>query len=155
MKKIYLLFLLFLTSCATTYHPVGLLGDGYSEIVMNKDSFFVTFKGNSHTSSEMAMRFALLRASELTLASGYNYFTIISSQDQSSSYKYCQTDLNGSSSVKEENKSKLLQKSSFITTTTGIIVQPGISLKIKCYSEKPDLEDVIDAQFYWETNQQT
>jgi hypothetical protein len=86
MKKIFLTLLLFLTSCATNYHPVGFFGDGYSEIVMNTDSFLVTFKGNSHTSSETTMRFALLRASELTLSNGYKYFTVISSQDQSSSH---------------------------------------------------------------------
>lgn len=155
MKKFFPAILLFLTSCATSYHREGLFGDGYSEIITNPDSFIVTFKGNAQTSPETALRYALLRASELTLNHGYNYFVVISSTDRSSSYNYTTTHTDASASANAKSAKTTAQESSSTTTYSGVVVKPATSMQIKCFVEKPVAEDAIDAQFYWRTNKES
>lgn len=156
MKKFFPAILLFLTSCASTYHREGLFGDGYSEIITRPDSFIVTFKGNAQTSHETALRYALLRASELTLTHGYNYFVVTSSTDRTSSYNYITTRSDGEASLNEEVDSKSAkaksQESSSTTTYSGVVVKPATSMQIKCFIEQPGSEDAIDAHFYWFAN---
>ncbi|HSX14269.1 MAG TPA: hypothetical protein VLE96_07630 [Chlamydiales bacterium] len=154
LKKPFLALILFLTSCATTYHREGFFGDGYSEIITNRDSFIVTFKGNEFTSAENALRFALLRASELTLANGYNYFAVISEIDRSSSYNYITTRTDASAKAETKAKSVTAEGNSSKTTYSGAVTKPATSIKIKCYYDKPEIEDVIDAQFYWQNNKE-
>jgi hypothetical protein len=61
--------------CATGYGPSG-FGGGYSEIRLSARAWQVTFGGNGHTSQELAHSYALRRAAELTLASGYQAFYV-------------------------------------------------------------------------------
>ena len=147
-----------LTSCATSYQKQGLFGYGYSEIVTNPDSFIVTFKGNGHTSQERALRYVLLRASELTIKNDYKYFVVVSSIDQTSSYLYSntQTDASGSASTYAYSNyaNTQVKGSGSSTTYSGMVVKPGTSIRIKCYKEKPPTDDCIDAAFYWNANQE-
>jgi hypothetical protein len=134
---------IFLGGCATGYHSRSFNG-GYSEIMTNQDSFIVTFSGNRYTSGERTMRYALLRAAELTLNNGYKYFAILSSVDQTSSYNYSNTSGNALGSGNSFGYSSF--------TYSGSIVKPGISIRIKCFKEKTQRYEVIDARFYLDTN---
>lgn len=69
---------LVLAGCAygpTPYQP----GDrqGYSEIRLEADRFRVSFRGNSLTDRETVELYLLVRAAELTLANGFDTFSIV------------------------------------------------------------------------------
>ncbi len=122
MKKqpLCILALLLLSACGTNYHEKDMFGNGFSEINTGEDSFIVNFQGNTYSDNDKIMQYALKRASELTLAKGYKYFTIIS----------------------ENNLSKVKIANSTIST------RPGISVQIKCYKEKSSEPNQIDAAYY-------
>ncbi len=64
-------------ACAPTpYRPQRLEG-GYSDIRVKVDTFNVIFRGNAHTPRQTAETYALYRAAELTVESGYDYFVVI------------------------------------------------------------------------------
>ena len=106
-----------LASCATSYHPKSFTG-GYSEIQMDKNIFRVSFRGNGKTTMERAVDFALLRSSELTLRSGYKYFTITK----------------GSHYVKEHFH---IYADPF-ELSSHIVQKPRVAFDIHCYHEKPE-----------------
>lgn len=68
-------FCIFLASCATPtpYKPEGPQG-GFTDMALNKDTYIVTFRGNTVTSPELVNSYLLRRGAELTLNNGYNYF---------------------------------------------------------------------------------
>ncbi len=142
------LFSLFLGSCATSYHSRGITG-GYSEIMTNPNAFIVTFSGNRYTSHEDTMKYVLLRASELTLKHGYRYFSILSSIDQTTNQSYSNTYTNTSASLNSKENSDQLNSTQSTSTHSGTIVRPAMSIRIKCFEEKPEDGDAIDARFYW------
>jgi hypothetical protein len=161
MNQVYLIkisAILFLTSCATGYHSQGFLGGGYSEIITSPDTFIVTFKGNGYTSHERALRYVLLRASELTIKNGYKYFVVVSSIDQTSTCNYSSTHANLSGSANtytySNHTSTQAKGSGSSSTYSGIIVKPGTTIRIKCYREKPQIDDAIEAEFYWNANKE-
>jgi hypothetical protein len=68
-----------LAGCATqtNYQPAEKRGaDGYTETKLTANRYRVTFVGNSATPSETVKDYALLRAAELTLQEGYDWFQI-------------------------------------------------------------------------------
>lgn len=72
--------LLTLAACASQplYSPASRPDSpGYWETQLTDDRFRVTFVGRNNTSSETVQDYALLRAAELTLASGNDWFEII------------------------------------------------------------------------------
>jgi hypothetical protein len=79
--RTFLLGVMLCLGCATGYGPAG-LGGGYSEIRLSQRGWQITFQGNGHTSPELAHSYALRRAAELTLASGYQAF-YVAGQNQS------------------------------------------------------------------------
>ena len=83
MKYIFVLSLLFLTSCATPYQESGLAG-GYDEVQLSENSYQISFRGNGYTSRQRAEDFALLRAAELTLENGFTHFMIINEASDTS-----------------------------------------------------------------------
>lgn len=69
-------------ACATPtpYQPRGPgreSGGGFSEARLEANRFRVTFAGNSLTSRETVEGYLLFRAAELTLAQGYDVFTVV------------------------------------------------------------------------------
>lgn len=69
-----------LVACAseTPYKPAESRGDyGYTETALGDNRYRVTFEGNSTTPSETVQDYALLRAAELTLAQGYDWFEAV------------------------------------------------------------------------------
>jgi hypothetical protein len=83
----YLIFLLFLSGCATSYKPDGFLG-GYSEVQLSEKIWKVSFSGNGYTNPRRAEDLALLRSAELTLKSGYRYFSLMDSRSSKDLFKW-------------------------------------------------------------------
>ncbi len=147
----------FLVSCSTSYQAAG-FGGGYSEIITSSDSYLVTFRGNGYTTDETVMKYALMRASELTLEHGYRYFTVLSSTDQSRMINYVDTYENTSAaanaSARPSSSKASVQESSSTSTYSGVIRKPGLTLKVKCFNEKPHFLDAIDAEYYLKKNKE-
>lgn len=72
------LLLIFLSGCATGYHPDG-FGGGYSEVKYSRDTAKITFRGNGYTSSNKVQDYVLLRAADYTVLNKYDYFYILNS----------------------------------------------------------------------------
>ena len=70
-----------LAACATStpYAPAGFNGQrgGYAEQRLENDRFRVSFAGNSVTSREQVEMGLLLRSAELTLESGFDWFSTV------------------------------------------------------------------------------
>jgi hypothetical protein len=77
-----LLLILFFTFCSTAYGPKGLSG-GYFESQISENEYQVSFKGNQHTSLYDTNASLLYRCAELTLEKGYEYFTIVEDETDS------------------------------------------------------------------------
>ena len=77
MKIIIVFLALALSACATqpAYKPARGDGNGYKEIALGNNSYRVQFKvrGNARAA---AHNYALLRAAELTLTQGYDWFLV-------------------------------------------------------------------------------
>src|SRR5262249_40192561 len=69
-----------LAGCATPYQEMGLLG-GVEAYRVSDDTFQVVAKGNGYTDPATIQRYALRKAAEMTLASGYDYFALASEGD--------------------------------------------------------------------------
>ncbi|WP_156955896.1 CC0125/CC1285 family lipoprotein [Solidesulfovibrio alcoholivorans] len=61
--------------CASPYQSHG-LGGGYDDIALAPNIYRVSFRGNGYTSMERAKDYALLRAAEITISNGYQFFII-------------------------------------------------------------------------------
>lgn len=69
-----------LLGCAsqTPYAPAPEAGEpGYSEAKLGENRYRVTFNGNSSTGKSAVQDYALLRAAELTLQEGHDWFQIV------------------------------------------------------------------------------
>lgn len=67
-----------ISGCATGYQSSGFAG-GFSETQLSPNIYRVKFRGNGYTSKDRAGDFAMLRSAELTLESGYQFFSIMDS----------------------------------------------------------------------------
>ena len=79
---------LFMAACSstTTYQPAEKRGGyGYTETELGKDRYRVTFTGNTVTDKETVNDYALLRAAELTLQQGYDWFQLVNRDTESKS----------------------------------------------------------------------
>lgn len=80
---------------ATPYQP-NLPGQaasgGFSEVKLEPDRYRVTFSGNSLTSRETVEGYLLYRAAELTLAQGYDTFTIVDRHTDRDTRTYVEPD---------------------------------------------------------------
>lgn len=81
MKILLLGFILMLSSCATSYKPMG-YGGGYKDYKVGDDMFHVSFKGNGYTGSDAVQEMFLRRCAEITRQQGFSYFAFV---DQSAS----------------------------------------------------------------------
>lgn len=84
-KLIFLLSpLLLLTACATStpYQAAEGRGkDGYTETQLTENRYRIVFTGNSRTDAETVQDYALLRAAELTLETGNDWFQLVNRDD--------------------------------------------------------------------------
>lgn len=74
-------FALLLGACATAvgtaYGPAGSKGYGYSETRIEADRYRITFAGDGATPAAVVEDYALLRAAELAVDNGYDWFRVI------------------------------------------------------------------------------
>ena len=62
---------------ATPYQPLRGSGGGFAEQRIEPNRYRVSFTGNEYTSRQRVENYLLYRAAELTLAHGYDSFTIV------------------------------------------------------------------------------
>jgi hypothetical protein len=69
---------LLVSACATTYGPAsGSMRGGYSESMLQRDRYNVSFQGNGFITREQAMNYLLYRCAEITRDNGFDYFVIV------------------------------------------------------------------------------
>src|SRR4029077_12785911 len=73
-----LVLLLGAMACASSYHAVGALGDGYSEIQLAPDRWLVTYATGAYAQPERVAKFLLRRGAEIAEANGARYFAVLS-----------------------------------------------------------------------------
>jgi hypothetical protein len=137
-----------LGGCATSYQSNSFAG-GFKETQLAPDVFRVSFSGNAFTSPDRVQDFALLRAAELALANGAQYFAVISSADQSRTGTY----VSPGSSYTTGNVTTHGNTAQYSGTTTYTAPQvhtyykPGVGMMIRIFSAKPDGGFAFDANF--------
>ena len=72
-------------ACASTsgYRPASGSGIGYSDQQLDNGRYRITYEGNSSTSLSTVENYVLLRAAEVTLANGHDYFVVLDSNTES------------------------------------------------------------------------
>lgn len=77
------LILLSLLGCASnsSYKPATGSGYGYTETEISENRYRIDYKDKSRRASQ-AKNYALLRAAELTLAQGYDWFVVVDRETQ-------------------------------------------------------------------------
>jgi hypothetical protein len=148
MKYLAIVSFLALASCATDYQPQNFTG-GYSEFKIAPDTATVTFNGNGFTNGERAVQMAILRCADLTLQSGYRYFT---PQSASAGFTNSSFSTPGFATTNIYGYGNYATANTFITPLqTYNIQKPGVTITIKMSnSEKalmPSGHRVLDAQY--------
>ncbi len=128
IRSIFLLCVVItINGCASGYEPDNFDG-GYSETRLDENVFLVTFRGNSSTPRTQTEDFALLRSAELTLDNGFNYFSVVKSNQDTKHSSYT-TPLVANTNAYG------------VTTFTGgqtyYSTSPTTSLTIVCFVSKP------------------
>ncbi len=125
--------LILISGCTTPYEK------SYSDFRINEDTFSVTAKGNQHTSEEIVERYLFRRASEVTLANGFRFFVFVSQEDR--------TRVGSISSVSGQTHSygqgNSMQSQGSGGGLTIPLVEPGKSVWIKCFKDRPASEGVV------------
>ena len=65
------------TAVGTAYAPADSKGYGYADQRIESDRYRVIFAGDGATPPELVEDFAMLRAAELALANGYDWFRVV------------------------------------------------------------------------------
>jgi hypothetical protein len=65
-------------ACASSYHRLGALGDGYSEQQLAPDRWLVTYATGAYAQPELIARFLLRRGAEIAEANDARYFAVLS-----------------------------------------------------------------------------
>ena len=76
LKPLAFLAFVMLSGCATEYGPRQFAG-GYSEVHIQNDVFRILVDGNAYIHKSQIEYYALVRAAELTVKQGRNYFRVI------------------------------------------------------------------------------
>lgn len=66
------------TAVGTDYGPAGAKGYGYSDTRIEADRYRIVFAGDGATARETVEDYALLRAADLALAGGFDWFRVVS-----------------------------------------------------------------------------
>ncbi len=116
------------SGCAgpTQYAKAGMFGYGYRDGEYEPGKYIVYFIGQK-CNFDFVKDAALYRSAELTYEKGYRYFTIIKTEDHSTS-------------------------TPGVVGQRGPMYIPGIALTIKCYKAKPEGAESIDAYNFLNKN---
>ena len=134
--------------CATPYQPSGFTG-GYKETQLAPDIVRVYVNGNGYTGRERVQDFALLRAAELALNSGYPYFVVLSESNEKSTGSFTTA---GSSHTSGSlygvgNNSYYSGTTTFIPGQTVTFEYPKTGMIVKFLKKKSNDGLVFDADF--------
>jgi len=143
------MFLLVLTigvmlGCATTYQPMGFTG-GYEETRLDENVFSVFFAGNGFTGRQRAQDFAFLRAAELTLNHGYEYFVIVQSDTSIATSTYTTPGYSQTTGNIQFYRHSAYgsARTTYYGGQTYNINKPRVSLVIMCFKEKPETDATV------------
>lgn len=158
MKKKFLYCLAvasFISGCATSYQPSGFTG-GYKETILAPDIARITVNGNGYTSRDRVQDFALLRASEIALQSGYPYFAVLNEQNDSStrSYTTAGASYTSGSVYNVGNNSYYSGTTTYMPGQTTTFQFPETGLLVRFLKKKPTGALVFDANFLTSTLKQ-
>ncbi len=111
---------------------------------VSKSLFTVTFCGNAYMSKKEAEKYALQRASEITLEKGFTHYVVVERKDASQFCMLKDVPRRESSQMQTET----IGNTEFPSNTDkGIMSRPNLTLKIQCYRINAP-EGAIDAQKY-------
>jgi hypothetical protein len=128
-----------ISGCATQYQSQGFSG-GFSETQLSENIWRVSFQGNGFTSGERASDFALLRAAELSLKSGYKFFGIADSRD-ASTVAALTTPVTANTTFSANRMGNSVygtSQTSFSGGNTSFIFKPGVTNTVVAFKEKPE-----------------
>jgi hypothetical protein len=118
--------LVILSACATQtpYQPAEKRGaEGYTETRLTDNRYRVTFTGNPVTPSETVKDYALLRAAEVTLQNGYDWFRLVNSDTD----KKQRTTISGGSDFDIPGQTTVYQRCGLLSCSTAVSSTPGFS----------------------------
>jgi len=131
-----ILFLLNIGGCATPtpYQPRNSKG-GYTDRRYAHDIFGIEFYGNQATPNVTAYDYAMLRACEVTLQNGFNYFYVLWSTDagQTTQLPPVTTTYTTGSVGPYGTISATTQS----VTRQGEVFRPGTAIQIRCFKDLP------------------
>ena len=149
MKNLIVLLLCFgICGCATPYQKIGFTG-GYTDTKIQDDVFKVTFKGNAKLERDRAEDYGLLRCAEVTLENNYNYFVVVDAKSDSKRGAFTTPQSSYSSGSVNVHSYGNYASGSYSGNTqyyggqTFMYDKPRVTFTIKCYKEKPELENVF------------
>jgi hypothetical protein len=158
MKNKYLICLSgtsVILGCATPYQSSGLTG-GYKETKLAPDIARITVEGNGYTSRDRVQDFALLRASEMALQSGYPYFTVLNERNDSTtgSFTTAGSSYTSGSVYGVGNSAYYSGTTTYAPGQTMTFQFPETGLLVKFLKKKPADALVFDANFLSSTLKQ-
>lgn len=115
-----------LASCATQtpYKPAEKRGEeGYTETRLGENRYRITFVGNTTTPAETVKDYALLRAAELTLQEGYEWFQIMERDND----KKVSSFTSGGSAFSVPSQTSVYQRCGLVRCQTVVAHSPGFS----------------------------
>lgn len=110
-----------MAGCATGYHSSGVTG-GYQDTKIQEGMYRISFQGNGASGEQRSADFSMLRASEVALADGFQYFVILEGKTLSSTRIYSIEPSIGS---------------------VGTVSEPSSNMVIQCYKEKPSNKGIV------------
>lgn len=135
-----------LAGCSTPlyYGPKSDIG-GWEVDRLAADSFRVNFRASGYVGEKIVDDYALLKAADTTLESGFRYFAVLGKQDIS---RTTEVDL-GANSYATGTYGPTGEMNAQSYTQTASVYRPGSSLKILCFKKPPATNKggtVYDAQ---------
>lgn len=115
-----------LAACATPtpYRPADERGaQGYTETRLSDARYRVTFTGNTITERETVQDYALLRAAELTLQQGYDWFQVVARDQDRKQRSYT----SGGADFITPSSTTVVQRCGLLTCDTAVATSPGFS----------------------------
>jgi hypothetical protein len=144
-----------ITSCATPYQPYGITG-GYKETPLAPDVVRITVEGNGYTSRDRVQDYALLRAAEMALQSGYPYFVVINERNDTStgSFTTAGSSYTSGSVYGAGNSAYYSGTTTYVPGQTLTFQFPETGLLVKFLKVKSKDAMVFDAKFLTNTLKQ-
>ena len=144
-----------ITSCATPYQPYGITG-GYKETPLAPDVVRITVEGNGYTSRDRVQDYALLRAAEMALQSGFPYFVVINERNDTStgSFTTAGSSYTSGSVYGVGNSAYYSGTTTYVPGQTYTFHFPETGILVKFLRKKTKDAMVFDAKFLTATLKQ-